>query len=268
MASPKEELWLAVNKSEFTSALNIIKSVQKEDKIADLINSTNDNGSSLIMVVLARGKNSFNELIEFILTNPQFDLTYRNKDSANRYNINSILNFLNIDTFKLVLNNPKIHINGDKLSYETAKEQYESRLEDLQEDPDNAKLKAVVETRKQMMDMLGDSSIRFAITNDNVALYQRLVKAGAKLINGDAADLAKKAGKPNLTALLSPTTPASSTTSTPAPNRVSGNPNGLFGSAVDLDAQLKALKLQHANAQKTAYQNGSSSIVSALSSMK
>lgn len=137
------------------------------------------------------------DLIKFIVSRPNFDFAYLNLQAENNFgkdenNLDVLVNHGRVDIIEFLLNDPKkvpkIIVNKQQLTYESAKEQLEAaRLtlnREFKKNPNSKsteRAKAKIDRLEKMTPMLVEATIKEAIAKDSPALCTRLDNVGVDL---------------------------------------------------------------------------------------
>lgn len=253
MPKPTDQLWDALQQKNHNEVINLLKAN------AEWINLVEEEcGASLFQLAVAGGDASKN-LVDFILTQPQFDLIHH--DSAmTQTNIETMICSANINTLKTLINDSRVlFATQDKLSYQVATEQLiksEKILEGyVKKDPNSAISKRVqtkVNNLKEMIDLLRDATILHALATDSAQLMTRLEVAGAnpsdqlgKFGNNDFPNMLVKSSNVNIKGWFKESLEKTLQSK-------KANPNGFFAKAEKLaqvEKQLENLKENHQSQQ-------------------
>ena len=151
----------------------VIQAIQTN---TDLVNGVNpSNECSLFMEVIQLPPINFN-LITTIVSNPQFNLHFRNPKSKET-NIDVLISTANPELLKFVSEKTNIVFNGDKLSYTTAKEQLQkskNHLTTITRPTGIERQKARIAKVEQIIEILRDLTINHAIDTGNTDLLNQL----------------------------------------------------------------------------------------------
>ena len=202
MPTPTETIFSLLNQFKYAEILTLIKAEP------DLVNAISpEDGNSLLQSLLGvKTTEQSLALTQYVVTHPKFNFGHFNED-VETTNQDDLISMVRFDLFKLVIANPNVLFNRDKLTYESAKE-YSVLIEaaikrDLQKDP-NFNVSPMSKRRsadiKEIIAYLRDATILHAIKRDDASLFDRLVKAGddptdnlTKLSNDYPADLLTEA---------------------------------------------------------------------------
>ena len=166
-----------------------------------------EDGNSLLQSLLGvKTTEQSLALTQYVVTHPKFNFEHFNED-VETTNQDDLVSMVRLDLFKLLIANPNVLFNRDKLTYESAKERsvlIDAAIKrDLQKDP-NFNVSPMSKRRsadiKEIIAYLRDATILHAIKRDDASLFDRLVKAGddptdnlTKLSHDYPADLLSEA---------------------------------------------------------------------------
>lgn len=180
MPTPTETIFSLLNQFKYAEILTLIKAEP------DLVNAISpEDGNSLLQSLLGvKTTEQSLALTQYVVTHPKFNFGHFNED-VETTNQDDLISMVRFDLFKLVIANPNVLFNRDKLTYESAKE-YSVLIEaaikrDLQKDP-NFNVSPMSKRRsadiKEIIAYLRDAIVLHAIKTDDPSLFDRLVKAG------------------------------------------------------------------------------------------
>lgn len=185
MPSPEEKQILTALRTKDDK--EILKIVKEHPELVNMVISTPNNSFSLFSMLL-RAERPI-ELIKFFVESPDFDFTFKN--STNYTNVDAIFEHGRKDVLALVINNPKILMTKEQLTYTRAK-----LFLELAEATTNPSLKSFEkdkvkeENLKQMLPMIREATIMHAIKTDDPSLLNLLEAAGDNLRTDLSNDVA------------------------------------------------------------------------------
>lgn len=180
MPSPTENVFLLLKQKKYE---DIIPLIQEDDSLVNAINP--DNGRSLLqMFVKIKATDESRRLLQFVLAHPKINFQFENQ--FDQTNLDEMISSAKMEVFEASIRNAQILFNRDKLTYECAKEYLvlieTSLKKDLQKDPNSAATassKARKATLEEVIALLRDATILYAIHTDDVRLMDRLEQSGA-----------------------------------------------------------------------------------------
>ena len=254
MPSPVENLFLVLYKRQFGEVFSLIQADP------ELINAVNPkNGCSLLMDAINIGNKNL-DFTRTILTHPKLNLHYRNTE-LEKTNIDVIISTFRLDILEIVIKDPRILINENRLTYQSAIIKLADAITileiDERKDPNSkstARSKEKIIILEQMISMLRDVTILHALATDNATLLDRLEKAG-----DDPTERLGKLGDEKLPSHLIKTSNTNvkawfMTRLDQSLKAMSSNPHSFHNKAKEVDriqAKLDELAVQH-QAKQTA----------------
>ncbi|MDI1351311.1 MAG: hypothetical protein PSV35_00845, partial [bacterium] len=170
-----EDLWQAVINKQYGK----VKEVIIANPELALVNEVNAHGNSVFMR-LCNIKNCPLDLIEYVAKHPNFNLQHFNPE-IDETNIDTVMSLARLDILKFFANDPRIIMNGDKLSYVSAKKYLAAAERQLKRDPSCDDTIKEVANLKLMVTILREITIRHAVKTDDPSLFEALEKAGDDL---------------------------------------------------------------------------------------
>lgn len=185
MPSPEEKQILTALRTKDDK--EILKIVKEHPELVNMVISTPNNSFSLFSMLL-RAERPI-ELIKFFVESPDFDFTFKN--STGYTNVDAIFEHGRKDVLALVINNPKILMTKEQLTYTRAKlflelAEVTVNLSSKSFEKDKAK----EENLKQMLPMIREATIMHAIKTDDPSLLNLLETAGDNLRTDLSNDVA------------------------------------------------------------------------------
>lgn len=183
MPSPLENMWQAISEKQYSKAKEIISSHPEVD-LVNAIDAKNKVPLAVYLTVVI-SKDRPLDLIRFVLTHPKLNFNYMNNNKMESI-VDAILFTALVEILEMVIEDPRILINGQKLSWKSACNHLESSTrayeKNYTKDPASQLTKSYqhkVDNYKKMVPMLRDATILHAIKTDDADLFERLRKEGA-----------------------------------------------------------------------------------------
>lgn len=179
MPSPADEMLIAL-KGKNTD--EIVRLVKDNPELVNMVLPEFDDSLMKMMLIGAKPL----DFVQAIVGHPDFNFAFINSDKDS--NLDVIISSGRVDILEANINNPKVLINKEQLSYETAKECLElanARLSREQKKSPNSKsterARIKVDNLEKMIPMLAEATIKYAVAKDDPILCIRLEKAGVDL---------------------------------------------------------------------------------------
>lgn len=179
MPSPADEMLIAL-KGKNTD--EIVRLIKDNPELVNMVLPEFDDSLMKMMLIGAKPL----DFVQAIVGHPDFNFAFINSDKDS--NLDVIISSGRVDILEANINNPKVLINKEQLSYETAKECLELanvRLSREQKKSPNSKsterARIKVDNLEKMIPMLYDATIKYAIAKDAPCLCTRLDEAGVDL---------------------------------------------------------------------------------------
>ncbi len=177
-----EKLFLFIKQKSYDEAIELVKS---QPELINAVNPLNGNSLFQSLIGILTSTESLERLIKEVITSPKFDFGYVST-KYKKTNVDTLVSSERLDLFESAINNPGIVFNRDKLAYQSLKDNL-VRLQkifesEMQKDPSSlatAKAKARIEKQEQIIALLRDETILYAISIDEPGIFDLLQQAGA-----------------------------------------------------------------------------------------
>ena len=198
-----------------------------------LVNSVDSKTNYSLMKLAIMGTRPL-DLIEFLVTQPEFDFSFINSENEN--NLDVLINEARVDIIETIINDPRIIFNKDQLSYQRVKDrlaEVQITLEKEQKKSPTSKsverAQAKIANLDRLIPMLRDATIKYAFDKDDPAILLRLEKAGDNLdIPLQSSARSPMASTPNSAAKISDWFDDRFDQKHKATKQNAGNPNAFF----------------------------------------
>lgn len=230
MPTPTENLWNACRKLQINEVISLINTNP------ELVNAVNEDDRTVLKHFLL-GNIKHTDLFKTIVLHPQFNLHHTDEEEI-QTNLDVIIILDRLDVLEMVIKNPKVITNPEKLTYECIKDELAT------EDSDSR-----IEILKKMLSLIRDATILHALKTDDAGLLTKLQIIGAE----PTKPLGKLGGERSLEQLILPTNKNVKSWfnehTEKQSKKISNNPNMFHKHAndiKDIEKQLKDLELKEA----------------------
>lgn len=268
--SLSDELWNAINAKKYDDAFNLVK------KNPVLINAINPaTNTSLAGRLLRTQVNRPEDFLKYVLAAPTLDLNYVKPDTIESI-LGMVLSSERPDYVNCIRNNPGIVTYESKLTYETSKNRvsnaklyYQTSLKKGVDSESKMKMEIRIKDLEEILKIVRDASIRYAIKTDNCELFDKLEAAGAEpssLLSDDTRPrtlLGKEQPNPNLNAWFESKLKRFCV-------GVNNNPNSLFNTQKRVEAlqtQLAQEKVDYTIKQAEIVKQGAGNLMNSLANL-